>query len=301
MNRRGADSRCLVAGWFSFESMGATAGDLLARDLVAQWLRRAGVHFDLATAPPFTGGIDWREADPGRYRHVLFVCGPFGDGPPVNTMLDRFRNCRWLGLDLSMLAPLATFNPFASLWERDSDRAARPDLTFLAPRAKVSVVGVVRVHRQNEYGDRARHDAVDDAIARLLFRHDCAPVAIDTRLDENAGGLRNAAQVESIIARMDAVVTTRLHGTVLSLKHGVPAVAIDPIAGGAKVARQCATIGWPNCLRADEVDDARLDEALAFALSPAARSAARDCARRARQELKQVRGELIRALRSDGS
>ena len=36
---------------------------------------------------------------------------------------------------------------------------------------------------------------------------------------------------------MDAVVTTRLHGTVLAIKNGVPPVVIDPIAGGRKVLR----------------------------------------------------------------
>ena len=30
--------KTLVAGWFSFEQMGASAGDLLARDLVCEWL-----------------------------------------------------------------------------------------------------------------------------------------------------------------------------------------------------------------------------------------------------------------------
>ena len=57
-----------------------------------------------------------------------------------------------------------------------------------------------------------------------------AVVAIDTRLDANRTGLRTPAQVESLIARTDVVVTTRLHGLVLALKNGVPAVAIDTVA-----------------------------------------------------------------------
>ena len=43
--------RTLVVGWFSFETMGTTAGDLLARDLVCRWLSGAGVTFDVAAAP----------------------------------------------------------------------------------------------------------------------------------------------------------------------------------------------------------------------------------------------------------
>jgi len=44
------------------------------------------------------------------------------------------------------------------------------------------------------------------------------------------------------------VVTTRLHGLVLGLKQGVPVLAVDPVAGGAKVAAQAAAWGWPVLL-----------------------------------------------------
>lgn len=36
----------------------------------------------------------------------------------------------------------------------------------------------------------------------------------------------------------DLVVTTRLRGLVLALRNGVPALAVDPVVGGAKVAAQ---------------------------------------------------------------
>lgn len=31
-----------MTGWFSSEQMGASAGDLLARDVACEWLREAG-------------------------------------------------------------------------------------------------------------------------------------------------------------------------------------------------------------------------------------------------------------------
>jgi polysaccharide pyruvyl transferase WcaK-like protein len=46
----------------------------------------------------------------------------------------------------------------------------------------------------------------------------------------------------------DVVVTTRLHGLVLALKQGVPVLAVDPVAGGARVATQAAAWGWPVLL-----------------------------------------------------
>ena len=75
--------KTLVAGWFSFEQMGASAGDLLARDVVCQWLREAKVAYDVALAPPFAGGVDWRAVDPASYDNLVFVCGPFGNGEPA--------------------------------------------------------------------------------------------------------------------------------------------------------------------------------------------------------------------------
>ena len=92
--------KALVAGWFSFEQMGATAGDLMARDLACEWLAGGGHAYDVALAAPFTGGVDWRAVDPRRYSHVVFVCGPFGNGGPVTEFLQRFAGRRLVGLDL---------------------------------------------------------------------------------------------------------------------------------------------------------------------------------------------------------
>src|SRR3954467_11875448 len=89
-NLRRTDVKALVTGWFSFEQMGASAGDLLARDVACGWLRDAGRDFDVALAPPFSGGVDWRAVDPADYSEVAFVCGPFGNGPPLTEFLARF-------------------------------------------------------------------------------------------------------------------------------------------------------------------------------------------------------------------
>lgn len=289
--------RVLLAGWFSFEQMGATAGDLLARDLAGEWLEEAGRDYDVATAPPFEGGVDWREVDPADYGTVVFVCGPFGNGPPVAELLERFGDVPLVGLNLSLLQSLDEWDPFELLLERDSDRAARPDISFLSRRPLVPVVGVVLVHLQKEYGGRALHTRADDAIHSLLSGRDVATVRIDTRLDENATGLSTPAQVESLIARMDAVVTTRLHGTVLALKNGVPALAVDPVAGGAKISRQAHALDWPAVLRADALDPNELARTLDWCLTDEARRRARGSAERACALVEETRGEFVSALR----
>jgi hypothetical protein len=290
-------SKTLVAGWFSFEQMGASAGDVLARDVACHWLREAGRTYDIALAPPFTGGVDWRTSNPADYDQVLFVCGPFGNGQPVTEFLARFAGRRLIGLNLTMLEPLKAWNPFDLLLERDSSRSANPDLALLAAAKRVPIVGVVLIDSQPEYKRRALHQQANESLKQLVAGRDVAAVPIDTRLDDNHTGLHTAAQIESLIARCDMVVTTRLHGLVLSLKNGVPVIALDSVAGGAKVHRQASVLDWPMAFIVDQATDADLERAFDYCLTDEARRQARHCAALAAERLKTVRDEFMAAMR----
>ncbi len=291
-------NRVLLAGWFSFEEMGASAGDLMACDLAREWLEKAGYTVDVAVVPPFAGNVDWRHADPAAYTQVLFVCGPFGNGEPVTPFLERFKGIPLIGLDLTMLESLDSWNPFDFLLERESSRTARPDISFLSTRPLVPVVGTILIENQDEYGNNARQRSANDSIQRLLNSREAAVVPIDTRLDVNKTGLRSAAEIETLIARMDMVVTTRLHGTVLAIKNGVPAIVIDSVAGGAKVYRQALSIGWPVTFRIEELTDRKLAAAYDYCLTAEARSEALACGRRAKQAVEKIRQEFITAMAS---
>jgi hypothetical protein len=233
---------------------------------------RDGRHVDVANAEPFpAASIGSR---PTRLAtRVVPVCGPAGNGWP-HRAVGAIPSCRLVGLNLSMLEALEAWNPFSVLIERDSSRGANPDITFASTSPPVPVVGVVLVHAQTEYAD-PRHAQAEAAVDRLLAGRDVAPVRIDTRLDVPGNLLRSPAAVESVIRRTDAVLTTRLHGLVTALKLGIPAVAIDPIAGGAKIARQAQTIGWPAAFTVDDLDDDALAEALTL---PVGRRAHRQAA-----------------------
>ena len=285
--------KALVVGWFSFDGMGATAGDLMARDVAAQWLEEAGVTYEVAHSRSFAGGVDWTRVEPSEFSHVVFVCGPLGNGEPVVELFDRFGHCRLVALDVAMLQPLAEWNPFAALFERQSDRADRPDIALGASSSQVPVVGVVLVHDQKEYPG-AMHAAANAAIDLLLQPREVAMVDIDTCFDPpNRTRLRTPREVETLIARTDVVVTTRLHGLVLALKNGVPALAIDPIAGGAKVAAQARVLGWPAAVTADALDDVDLAALLDWCLTPAARDQATDSRTRALRDLAALRDDVV--------
>lgn len=289
--------KTLVTGWFSFEGMGASAGDMLSLDLTREWLEDADVPYDVALAAPFAGGVDWTQVDPADYANVVFVCGPIGNGPPVDRLLQRFAGARLVGVNVSMLEPLSRWNPFDALFERDSSVTSRPDLTFLASPALVPVVGVIRIDAQPEYGVRDLHDAADVAIDRLFGSRDVACIPIDTRLDLEGADLRTAEAVDSAIARMDMVVTTRLHGMVLALRRGVPALAIDSVQGGGKITRQAETIGWPFCLAVDDLDDVVLNGAFDECLGEPGRRAARETRTRAGRLLSTIGAEVVTSLR----
>lgn len=300
--------RALVAGWFSLVHGEATAGDLLAADTACAWLRDAGVDHDLALSPAFREaaptedrgtvrgpGVDWAVVDPGDYTHVVFVCGPAA-GWQVSELLARFPRCRRVALGTSVIEDVTAALPFDVVLERDSAERARPDLSLAAPAASVPLVGVVLAHPQPEYGARARHDDAHAAIDRVLSARDLAVVRFDTRVDPREPGIRSAAAVEARVARMDAVVSTRMHGLVLALRNGVPAVAVDPVAGGAKVSRQARALGWPVALDAGRLDDAHLAAALDRCLTTDARRLARRCAVRASAELARLRGAFLSEL-----
>jgi hypothetical protein len=285
--------RALVVGWFSFVDGHATAGDLLSRDLACEWLGECGWAYDVATAPPFAGDVELESADPAAYSHVVFVCGPFQQGELEARLLRRFGHRRLIGVNLSMGATAEGWQPFDLLIERDSSARTNADIVFLSRRPLVPVAGVCLV----EDYPGALVDRANTAIARLAASRSLALVRIDTRLDRNDAGLRTPAEVESLIARMDVILTTRLHGMVLALKNGVPVIAIDPEAGGAKIRRQAGHIGWPVAFSADEVAPEALAEALDYCLSEPARVAARRCGERAAAMVEALRDSLIAALR----
>jgi Polysaccharide pyruvyl transferase len=295
------EPRVLATGLFSFPTHGATAGDLIACDVVCKWLSDAGLKYDVALAPPFSGGCDWRNVDPRDYSHVVWICGPLGRSTEAFARLRRRfgrEPRRWIGINLSMIESVEAWSPFDVLLERDSDRTERADLAFRGDGALVPVVGLVQVEAFTPlFPDRDRQEDARAAARRLAYSRPAAVVEIDTRLDiENASGLRTPEEVESMIARMDAVVTTRLHGLALALKNGVPAVAIDPVAGGDKITAQARSVDWPYAFAVDGASDDVLSEALTNALSGDGRSRALAAAERGMQSVEALREEFLRAL-----
>ncbi|MGQ1836874.1 polysaccharide pyruvyl transferase family protein [Kocuria turfanensis] len=291
--------RTLVVGWSSVLHGEATAGDVLAMDAVADALGAAGIPHDVAWSavmcPP--GGLRLDDADPGRYTDLVFVCGP-ATGRSIAELHERFAHCRRTAVGVSVLDPGDPVTAgFHRVIARDRpgsgahrDLAARP-----APQA-VPVLGVYLTSGQQEYGARRRHETTRAGLEAWLGGLDAARLPLETRLDPRDWRLpATAAQVGSVVARLDAVVTMRMHGLVLALRAGVPALAVDPVAGGGKVTAQARAWDWPAVVGPEELGADRLEEQLHWCLSEDGRKAAQARSAKDPSGAEQLH-DLVRAL-----
>ncbi|MDT0442469.1 polysaccharide pyruvyl transferase family protein [Streptomyces johnsoniae] len=263
--------RTLLTGWFSFVDGEATAGDVLALDRVRQVLDEGGEPYDVAWSPRFEpGGLSLERARPVDYTRLVFVCGPV-HGPLPAGLHERFAHCHRIAVGVSVIdRDDPAVAGFHRVLARDgADGEPLRDLSLRAPRGTpVPVVGVLLTQGQREYGDRRMHGAVAETVTRWLAGARCAPVVLESRLDRGDGLLCGTSdQFLSVVGRLDALVTDRLHGLVLGLRTGVPPIAVDPVAGGAKVTAQARACRWPALVPADLLDERRLDVWLTWCLN----------------------------------
>jgi hypothetical protein len=256
--------RVALTGWFSFADGEITAGDLLALDSVRHALDNAGVAYETFWSPGFRpeGPGLGSLAVPAPHSHLVFVCGPL-HGEPVERLHRIFANSVRIAVGVSVIDPCGpAVTGFHRILARDRPGGpATVDLSIAAsPSPSLPVAGVILTDGQGEYGQRRRHEQVTQAVTRHLRGKEAALVPLDTRTSTTEWELpSNAAAFEAVLGRMDLVVTSRLHGLVLALRRGVPALAVDPVAGGAKLTAQARALDWPAVLGADEIHQEAFD------------------------------------------
>jgi hypothetical protein len=286
--------RVLVAGWFSFDEVVATIGDELGADVVVGWLRELGVDHSIAWAPYLQRGPNWRELDPAEFTHLVFVSGPLADIPVMRELATAFAGAQRWAVNVSVVDDRARAL-FDQVWERDAPGVARPDLAVATRTPDVPVLAVAFAPAQEEYGARSRAERVRGLITDWLKTRALPWFELDMDLYEKPYD-RFPSQVEALIRRADVVLSMRLHALVLSLVHGVPVIACDPVAGGAKVSAQAAALGWPLVLTAGEIDPHALDAALEHALSGTLDGSIAEAQRRGRAGIAEARDWFIRQL-----
>lgn len=253
--------RVLLTGWFSFFHGEATAGDLLALQAVRRSLAAAGLDHDIAWSPGFRpGGLRLEHAAPEHYSHLVFVCGPL-HGEQFSELHTRFAALRRIAVGVTVIDPAdPACAGFDLVLARDGagGHSAR-DLAAAVPwpaPPRVPVAGVALAAGQGEYGPRRRHEEVNGRLTKWIGGKHCAPLVLETRLDTSDWRLCSTAEAfQALVSRLDIVVTTRLHGLVLALRAGIPALAVDPVEGGGKVTAQASAWAWPAVLTATQAAD----------------------------------------------
>lgn len=289
--------RVLVTGWFSFDEVIATIGDELGADAVVGWLTELGIDHDVAWAPYLGRGPHWRDLDPTDYTHLVFVSGPLMDMPLIRELTAAFGHAQRWAVNVSVV-PDDARPLFHQVWERDSPGTARPDLAIGTTTPDVPVVAVAFAPAQEEYGTRSQAEQVRAAIEGWLGARAIPWFELDMDLYDKPYE-RFPTQVEALVRRADVVVSMRLHALVLGLAHGVPVIACDAIAGGAKVSAQAAALGWPVVLRAGEIDPTTLDAALEHALSGTLTGELAEARRRGAEGNARAREWFVRQLSTD--
>jgi hypothetical protein len=282
----------LVAWYGSFAGHG-TIGDLLSLESVVTRLAGEGWRVSHASAAdvviPGAPRVDWEQVDPARFAAVVFACGPIIAGhPQTEALFSRFRDRPLLGVGVSLFDPCHELhaNPFTAVLARQGGMARFEDVALVAPQPVIPrpdgarrglVIGMALRGSQTEYGaanclsERVGRLAWA-AAERLLARTGGRVLPIENHLARSG---RTPRGIEAGYAACDLVITSRFHGAMLALRHGVPFVALDQIRGGGKVAPLLEGRGWPHVLRVDDVDAAGVTRAAVAALAPEARLALR--------------------------
>jgi len=287
--------RVLISGWFSVDLPHNTAGDLLAKQSAISWAQDAGFECSVAVARPMADNeVVTDEQVPDNYGALVFVCGPLTESHLLH-FVKKFSSIKRIALNVSIVETSDLSAEFDVIIPRDSPEVFNPDISLATPSSPVPVVGLIYVGRQREYPTQ-QHEAVEQLVDKVLNKIDAARVMIDTRLPHNQYGLTSIDQVGSAIRKMDIVITTRLHGAVLSLRNGTPPVVIDSVPGGAKVKRQMRTLDWPLAYTIKDVDEDRLLNAVKTALRESSKVKAIQVIKTAEEKLQTIRHTFTEAL-----
>ena len=265
MNKR----RAFFAWWGSFVDGGPTVGDLLAVKAACSALSRAGWEIDIgcsiSTMHYFANSVSVSSIQPHSYKVFVWVCGPLiPECTAQSTLLSIFNNVPKVAAGVSVLKTCGEDyrSQFSHILARDGpgqrvfDFALAEDHEYSGVLRSHDGIGISMRGKQREYG----LSRCNDLLAGCLVEHaveklGVSVVKLETRLDRGEPDLQ---ALELGFARRQLVITTRLHGALLSIKYGVPFVAIDQVQGGEKVWNAMHDIACPwvyrvGSLSADEL------------------------------------------------
>ncbi len=247
------DKRVLVTFFGTINRRGhvTTIGDLMAAYNVAVSLRYLVRQVDVAW-----GGnlfdlnslrVDIDTIDKRSYDAVVYVCGPITPGHQGFFL--QFDGTKKIAVGVSITSKVDPCGFVDAIYIRDSDSVSNFDLALAYigyPHFKIDAkirddrIAVCLVGDQVEYES---DDGYDKAAALVEKATDGRRTsAVQTLLDQTRP---IPAGVEIDLQCASSLITTRMHGALLAIYHGVPVLSVDQIRGGAKVTRIVGQLDWP--------------------------------------------------------
>ena len=175
----------------------------------------------------------------------VFVCGPIHAG--ITPLADKFAGYRRLAVGVSIPQGFDPSCCFDVVVARDSLEDSTFDLALadigyphfhLDPSSRHGDFAICLAQQQREYGDANGHSKARELVVAATEGRDARHVQTLLRRDTSHPGL-----VELGLQMSRVMITTRMHGALISAFHGVPSVVIDQVRGGAKVTRIAGKAG----------------------------------------------------------
>lgn len=263
--------KLLVAWYGAFDGHG-TIGDLLSAEALSSHLRACGHEVDCASFEPYPELgekiVGWHSVSASDYDAFLFTCGPIlKTHPQLSALFEKFKGKFKVGVGVSLFPQehLNYANPFDVVYAREGATSIYEDIAILAPNrldlppqnlARTGVtVGVVLRGAQGEYGaskclSQLADATIEAAAKAVLEARGGSFIAIENHLRQS--GI-SPLEIEEQYRKCDVVLTTRFHGAILAMRHGLPFIAIDQILGGAKLTNLLQRNGWPHIFNIEAV------------------------------------------------
>jgi hypothetical protein len=263
--------KILVSWYGAFDGHG-TIGDLLSVQSVTRYLSDKGYDIDCTSYKKFNNLsgriVNWKEVDARDYQIFIFVCGPImKDHPQLAMLFGKFKNCVNIGIGVSLFKKghFNYFNPFDHVFAREGTDEVFEDVAIVAPgykkeasvnfQKKEIIIGISMRGEQGEYGIekclfKITDQTINDAAAILAEKWNGKVLLIENHLEKSG---TDPEEIDAMYERCHLVITSRLHGCLMALRHAVPFIAIDQIKGGAKLYTILKDKKWPYVYKIDDV------------------------------------------------
>jgi hypothetical protein len=268
------NQRLLIVWYGSIKGHG-TIGDLLSLQSVASHLVGMGHRVLHASAEPWhipgSTRVEFACVSFDELDGVIFTCGPMlRHHPETQALFKQFEHLRKIGIGVSILPAENDnfYDPFDQVLAREGKYPAYEDVAIIAPPNSLIgdvpsmtnqqlVIGLCLRGLQLEYGlERCAWERVEGTALRtakhLTQKRGARVIHIENHL---ARSNKSPAEIEALYKSCNLIITSRFHGAMLALRHGVPFIAIDQIVGGAKVSNLVGATEWPFVYKMESLDD----------------------------------------------